>query len=126
MPRGHCLCGKTSFEYQGEPNWQGWCHCESCRRQTGSPATAYLGVNHGRWTWTGDAPRFYASSPGVKRYFCATCGAPVAFEGERWSHEIHFFAAQLDDPTTFKPTTHFNWSEHLPWDHPGDGLPTKN
>lgn len=48
MPRGDCLCGHPAFEYEGEPNWQGWCHCESCRRQTASLATAYLGVDHGK------------------------------------------------------------------------------
>jgi hypothetical protein len=61
----------------------------------------------------------------VKRWFCATCGAPVAFERERWNHEIHFYAALLDDPAIFHPTKHVNWSEHLPWNIPGDGLPVE-
>jgi hypothetical protein len=125
MPGGHCLCGKTTFEYEGEPNWQGWCHCESCRRQTASPSTAFLGVDHGKWRWTGDEPRFYASSPGVKRWFCATCGAPVAFESTRYPTEIHFYAALLDEPSIFRPDTHYHWSERLPWDIPRDGLPVE-
>ena len=64
---GHCLCGAVTFVYDGPENWRGFCHCDSCRRATASPVTAYMGVSHGNWRWTGETPREYASSPGVTR-----------------------------------------------------------
>ena len=64
----------------------------------------------------------YASSPGVRRHFCARCGTPMAFEGENWADELHFYAASLADPTAFQPTAHANWNEHLPWVKLADGL----
>lgn len=119
---GHCLCGSVSYRFDGPPNWQAHCHCESCRRNCSAPFTSYFGVSHGKWRWTGTAPQVYVSSPGVRRHFCATCGTPMAFEGENWAHEIHFYAASLNDPSAFEPTLHVNWNEHLPWVKLDDGL----
>ena len=122
---GRCLCGNVRYTFQGVPNWQAHCHCESCRRVTASPFTSYLGVSHGSWRWTGATPATFASSPGVRRHFCPSCGSPMAYEGDRWAHEIHFFAATLDDPAAFRPTAHVNWNEHLPWVRLADGLPVR-
>lgn len=120
---GHCLCGKTRFEYDGPENWRGYCHCESCRRQCGAPVTAFMGVAHGRWRWTGAAPQDYRSSAGVTRSFCKTCGAPVAYQTSDLPDEIHFYAALLSDPADFEPQKHFHWDEHLPWLDISDDLP---
>lgn len=119
---GHCLCGAVAYTFEGAPNWQAHCHCESCRRNCSAPYTSFLGVNHGRWRWTGETPAVYPSSPGVRRHFCATCGTPMAFESDRWAHEIHFYAASLDDPSAYRPTAHANYNEHLAWVEPGDGV----
>ncbi|OYX45013.1 MAG: hypothetical protein B7Z02_02965 [Rhodobacterales bacterium 32-67-9] len=120
---GRCLCGDIRFVFEGAPNWQAHCHCESCRRNCSAPFTSYFGISHGRWRWTGKTPAVYHSSPGVKRHFCPTCGTPMAFEGAEWAHEIHFYAASLDDPSRFRPTLHVHWDEHLPWVKLADGLP---
>ncbi|MEO0914692.1 MAG: GFA family protein [Pseudomonadota bacterium] len=125
MKRGHCLCGATRFAYSGPETWRGHCHCESCRRQTASPFTTFMGVPNGAWRWEGEAPQVYASSPGVKRYFCGTCGAPMAYASERFPDEIHFYASLLDEPADFTPQAHFHHSERLPWVHLADDLPKK-
>lgn len=121
---GHCLCGAVSYEFTGPPNWQAHCHCESCRRNCSAAFASYFAINHGKWKWTGTRPAAYASSPGVRRHFCASCGTPMAFEGEKWAHELHFYAASLSDPSAFVPTLHVNWNEHLPWVKLADGLRT--
>jgi N-acetylglutamate synthase-like GNAT family acetyltransferase len=120
---GRCLCGDVRFSFEGPPNWQAHCHCESCRRNCAAPFTSYLGVSHGRWSWIASVPAVYSSSPGVRRHFCPRCGTPMAFEGAPWPHEIHFYAATLDDPSAYRPGLHVNWNEHLPWIKLADGLP---
>lgn len=122
MTRGHCLCGAVSFEYDGPENWRGYCHCDSCRRATGAPVTAFMGVPHGAWRWTGDLPATYVNSPGVTRSFCATCGSAVAYQTEDLPDEIHFYAALLDDPSGYRPDKHFHWDERLEWLGIHDGL----
>lgn len=84
--------------------------------------TTYMGVPNDRHRWTGAEPAVYESSPGVRRYFCARCGSPMAFEGDRWPDEIHLFACSLTDPENFVPQAHVNFAEHLPWFDTADDL----
>ncbi len=121
--RGHCLCGAVTFEYGGPENWRGHCHCESCRRNTASPFTTFLGVPRGAFRFTGAAPAVYRSSPGVRRLFCATCGTPMAYESDRYPDEIHLYAASLEDSRDFAPQFHVHWAERVPWISLDDALP---
>jgi predicted N-acetyltransferase YhbS len=122
---GHCLCGAVRFAFDGEPNWQAHCHCESCRRNCAAPFTSYFGISHGKWRWTGGRPATYSSSPGVTRHFCANCGTPMAYQSDEFAHELHFYAATLDDPAPYQPTLHVHWNEHLRWVALDDGLPVR-
>jgi hypothetical protein len=120
---GHCLCGAITFAYEGPENWRAHCHCESCRRQTASPVTTFMGVPNGNWRWTGREPALYVSSPGVRRLFCPICGAPVAYDSDAQPDEIHFYAALLDDHSNFAPEDHGFWNERVPWLNIVDDLP---
>lgn len=119
---GRCLCGAVTYSFTRPVNWAGHCHCESCRRQTASPMTSFLGVPNAAFNWTGKPPALYESSPGVRRQFCPTCGTPMSYAADRFGDEIHLYAATLDDPTAYKPSFHVFTSEQLPWLHISDGL----
>jgi len=121
--RGHCLCGAVSFEYSGAENWRGHCHCESCRRNTASPFTTFFGVPKDNYRYTGKTPKVYHSSPGVHRYFCETCGTPIAYERDSDPSETHFYAAALEDSSGFEPEFHVHLAEQVPWVELGDALP---
>lgn len=120
---GRCLCGAVTYAFTGPVNWAGHCHCQSCRRQTASPMTSFLGVPNEAFKWTGQAPALFESSPGVRRRFCSGCGTPVSYEADRFGDEIHLYAATLDDPDAYEPSFHVFTSEQLPWLHISDGLP---
>jgi hypothetical protein len=90
-----------------------------------SPFTTWFGVRNSAWRWTGAAPEIYRSSPGVRRFFCATCGTPMAYASTRYPEETHFYAASLDDPTDFAPTVHYHEDEQLRWIHLADDLPRR-
>lgn len=121
---GHCLCGRVRYRADGPVLWQKHCHCESCRRATSSPVTTFFDVADGGWRWTGEPPARYASSPGVTRFFCPTCGSPMAYRHDSAAPgEMHFLACTLDDPRDVQPEGHDFWEEHLPWLVLADGLP---
>lgn len=120
---GRCLCAAVRFAFEGAPNWQGHCHCESCRRATASPFTSFLGVGHAGFRWLGAAPARRESSPGVWRFYCGACGTPMAYQSPVRTQEIDLYAATLDDPAAFRPAFHAHWNERLPWVELADGLP---
>lgn len=122
MRTGQCLCGGVTWQFDGEPKWVAHCHCESCRKNCAAPFTTFLGVDNGALVWTGQTPSVFASSPGVERLFCGTCGTPVAYRSDRWPGETHLYLAALDDASGLVPTAHVNWSEHVDWITLGDGL----
>lgn len=120
---GRCLCGSVRYECTDAPRWALYCHCESCRLNTGSPVTAFFGMANGAWSWTAKTPAQFSSSPGVQRYFCSTCGTPVAFGADRFPGELHFYTSALVDKTGFEPTGHVNVADQLSWFEIHDSLP---
>lgn len=121
--KGRCLCGSVRYEYEGPENWVGHCHCESCRRNTSSPFTTFMGVPRKAVRMTGVTPAVYESSPGVRRHFCPSCGAPVAYDADKFPDEIHFYVAALEDASGIEPAFHVFAGEKVPWVELGDGLP---
>lgn len=122
---GRCFCGHVSWRSAGPVLWAGNCHCESCRRATSSPFTAFFGVPRSGIQWSGqDALRVLTSSDGhVARRFCGHCGTQMTYESDRWPDEGHLYAATLDDPSQFEPQAHFHFAERLSWIEIDDELP---
>lgn len=118
-PDGHCLCGKVEFELPQEHSWACFCHCKDCTRNCASPVTAFIGVALDQFKWRVEgqhkAPKYYVSSPGVKRFFCDNCGTPMAFQAEHYVNEIHLYAATLNDPEQFIPAFHVHYASKLKW-----------
>lgn len=121
--KGHCLCKQTRFEIHGEITACVNCHCDSCRRQCAAPMTTYIGVNDGDWSWVSDVPKTFNSSPGVTRFFCETCGSPIAYRSTAMADIMHFYVASMEDPSALAPTLHVANEERLPWLQLADDLP---
>ena len=68
-------------------------------------------------------PGVYESSPGVRRLFCQRCGTPMAYDADRFKHEIHFYAASLDDSENYAPEFHVHCGEQLAWLNVVDDVP---
>ena len=102
------------FVAHGKPRWVAYCHCQSCRRQTGAPVSAYAGFEDAQVEWLGDKPSVYGSSPGVQRGHCPRCGSPVYYKGERWPGETHLHLGLFDRPDLVPANEAFR-DERLPW-----------
>ncbi len=120
---GGCLCGDIRFEASGEPLWICHCHCNSCRRNTASPMTTWIGFSPEQVRFSDDRRSFYGSSPGVRRGFCARCGTPVSYQTERHPDQLHLYVASLDNPEDFPPRYHVYYSRKIEWLHADEQLP---
>ncbi|HVJ41339.1 MAG TPA: GFA family protein [Dongiaceae bacterium] len=119
---GHCLCGKVHYRLLGPPRWTGYCHCESCRRATGSVGVVYAGFVQDLVEIEGPVAE-YASSPGVTRSFCPHCGTPIAYRSTRWPDETHILVGSMDNPAALPPAHHYHVDEQIPWLQFDDHLP---
>ena len=119
---GGCRCGAVRFRAAGKPLWVAHCHCNECRKATGSAFASYAGYRSSDVKWTAGPPKTHETSPGVHRGFCGTCGSPMSFEGGRWPDEIHLFLGAFDDPAAFEPRAHVYVAEAMPWAKLADGL----
>jgi hypothetical protein len=120
---GRCLCGAVRYRCGPPICPPTLCHCESCRRAAGAHVVGWVTVRASSAAFTAAPPRTFASSPGVERTFCGTCGTPLSYRSERRPGEIDFTIGSLDSPDAAVPVDHI-WMVDAPaWDRPADGLP---
>lgn len=112
---GRCLCGQVRFQAAGKPKWVLWCHCDSCRRHSGAPASVFVSFAEDAVTMTSGAITMYTSSPGVERGFCARCGSTLTCSNEKLPNEMHFHIGAFERAAELAPTGELFAGERLPW-----------
>jgi hypothetical protein len=118
---GGCLCRAIRFRLDRPPRRIGWCHCQSCRKHSGAPAAAFADCARADVTFTHGALTLYASSPGVRRGFCAVCGSTLSYESDGRPDEIDLHIGAFDRADLFTPNAPATFpAERLPWAPQGD------
>jgi hypothetical protein len=111
---GSCRCGAINFVANSAWKFIGNCHCAACRRSYGSIFSTFIGYAEQQVEWSGDR-RLFESSPGVLRGFCANCGTPLSYQGQKWPGEIHLLLGAFDEQSDLKPTSDAFTAEALPF-----------
>jgi len=111
------------FEASGTPGNLCYCHCESCRRASGSPAVAWGTFARDGFRVTQGTLTEFRSSPPVTRGFCAACGSCLTYRHEARPGEIDVTLATLDEAARLAPQMHVWVADKLPWVRIADGLP---
>ena len=111
---GGCLCGVTRYRIDPFILNAGICHCETCRRAAGAQSVAWVTVPASGFRFDTGRPAIFASSPGVERTHCPTCGTSLTYRSE--ADTIDVTIGSLDDPEAVPPTQEI-WLEHrLTWE----------
>ncbi|MCB6178111.1 GFA family protein [Rhodobacter sp. Har01] len=113
---GGCLCGAVRFAARLSGTNFGACHCEMCRRWTGS---ALLGITvpEGNVNWVGaDSIATRQTSAWAMRAWCRDCGSGVYFrvtaEGP-YADAYEIPIGLFDDPNGLNMTNEI-WIDHKP------------
>jgi hypothetical protein len=119
MSTGHCLCGFVSYEYSGKLGPAGYCHCEDCRRCTGSAfgVSVRVEVSNLRLL-TGRLKSYSKVSDGgseITRHFCPECGSPVFTSSPRHPEFIFLKAGLLDDAAAIEPVQQMWVQSRVAW-----------
>ena len=120
---GHCYCGAVKFEINGKSDWVGHCHCESCRRASGSVMTSFAGFKPEQVVFTSVMPNRFTTPDGVTRSFCGQCGSAVSFEIDSRPGETHLHLGLFDDLEQMVPENHSFIEEKPSWLHADEHLP---
>lgn len=98
MKSGGCLCGAVRYELRGASTSVTYCHCAMCRRWHGHVG-AYAAVDRTDLVIVQPLSlKWHASSPNVRRGFCAECGSSLFFD-DATDGKVGFCAGTLDEPT---------------------------
>lgn len=122
---GSCLCGAVAFEIEGEFEDFYLCHCERCRKDTGSAHAANLFSSTAKISWlSGEdkVKRFDYRSEGHIKSFCTICGSAmpnIQFEGKL----LVVPAGCIDGNLDLRPQGHIFCSHRANWDHDLELLP---
>jgi len=123
--RGGCLCGGVRYEYTGEFSQFLYCHCQDCRKASGSAfnANADIDISGFRLLQGADLLKTYEASPGKQRVFCATCGSPLYSRKDWQPTTLGLRMGTLETPVEVQPQAHQFVASKAAWDSIHDVLP---
>jgi hypothetical protein len=116
--KGSCLCGEITFEIIGEFESFFLCHCERCRKDTGSAHAANLFSTSARLVWLSGkdkAKTFDFKSEGHIKSFCSICGSALP-NTQMDGALLVVPAGSLDSDVQMKPQGHIYWGNKANWD----------
>ncbi|MBU6951275.1 GFA family protein [Hahella sp. HN01] len=115
---GSCLCGEVRFEIEGDFESFYLCHCEHCRKDTGSAHASNLFSTTAQLVWlSGEEQVKTFTLPGTRhcKSFCSHCGSAlpnIQMNGQL----LAVPAGSLDSKVTIKPNAHIFVSSRAEWD----------
>lgn len=124
--KGHCLCGQVTYEAEGEPAMQAFCHCTDCQRSTGSVGSILVGVPKPAFKVSGDTLSSFETvgedrGTPARRSFCSNCGSPVMTTLPEMPDLVFIKAGTLDDTSWLSPQIEVWGSSAQPWMQPAEG-----
>lgn len=122
---GSCLCGRVRFEIEGLFERFYLCHCEYCRKDTGSAHAANLFFSTASLKWlAGEDQVRQFNLPGTRhsKCFCSNCGSALPLA--QMSGELLVVpAGSLDSEVTLRPNAHIFVSSRARWDDELERVP---
>lgn len=118
---GGCLCGAVRFSVKDEFRRFFFCHCEQCRKMTGSAYASNLFTAPENLTWLqgeGETRRFDLPGRQLSQVFCTHCGSALPFVTQNGKALI-VPAGTLDEEPSRTPDAQIFCSEETEWHKAG-------
>lgn len=123
---GGCACGEVRYACSDAPRIVGHCHCEDCRRSSGTGHTTHVVVEEAAFRLTGPLSTYERvgdSGQAVTRAFCPRCGSQIYSRYAVRQGTLHVRASSLDEPAFLSPDLIVYASRQLRWDLMDPSLP---
>lgn len=124
---GSCLCGAVKYEVEGEVERFSHCHCERCRKATGTGHASNVLISplsSLKWL-TGESLLARYEVPEAKRFyncFCSKCGSPMPRVIEQLD-AVLVPAGSVDGKLPALPQHRIFWESRADWSCQDGDLP---
>ena len=114
---GKCLCGNVSYQCHSEPKAVFNCHCEDCRRATGSVFGTNLFVPEAEVEISGEVSSYsHISDSGstMTKRFCPNCGSLLFGSNSAKPNVVSIRAGTVDQLALIKPQINLFMDKKVP------------
>ena len=116
---GSCLCGNIKYSASSEPLFMVNCHCQSCKKTSGSMFSALVGIPEPSLSIEGDTISSYQSlgdsGQPIRLHFCTNCGTLLFSKAEANPGVVFLRAGTIDRDFNFFPTANVYWRDYQDW-----------
>ena len=121
--RASCLCGAMRFEIRGPLVGINQCHCDKCRKESGTGSSTFIPVHAEQFTWISGADlvgEYRGDGWAIER--CKVCGS-LAPDHNQKRALYNIPAGLLDDDIGVDVAHHMFVGDKAGWDVIGDDAP---
>ncbi len=124
---GSCLCQTVRYEIEGEATRFYHCHCQRCRKTTGTGHATNIMLKTDKITWlSGEEQLINYKVPEAERFascFCQQCGSPMPRLAPSMGVAV-IPAGSLDNEPNTQPSAHIFWGSRSSWSCSAGDIPT--
>ena len=123
---GQCLCGKVKFTISSEPLRMAQCHCDDCRKSTGTGHVSNAFFKEDDVDIKGETQSYDLvtdSGSIITRHFCPTCGSRLFGINSTSKNIIGISVGTLEDSSWFKPELIVYNKRKPDWDFMDESVP---
>jgi hypothetical protein len=124
--KGQCLCGAVTIAVKGTPVRMAQCHCDDCRRATGTGHVSNAIFPEADVTIAGETKSFTVtadSGNAYTRHFCPTCGGRLYGTHSGRPGMVIVHVGMLDESGWFAPQVVLFTRSRPAWDITTDDVP---
>lgn len=124
---GQCLCGGVKYTIASGPVNMGQCHCDDCRKSTGTGHGSLAFFKQEDVEIIGETSSYASrtdSGSTITRYFCPTCGSSIYIDGSNFENIVGIAIGTVDDSSWFKPEFIVYNKRKPDWDFMDKSVPT--
>jgi len=112
-----CCCGSTSIEIQGKPLINSVCHCDDCKKRTGSSFGISIYVKNIQIIKKHGETTIYKIDTDAKqeRHFCTNCGTTLYWKVENFPELTGIAGGCFNNLNELEPEYNFRSENMCTW-----------